>query len=142
MLADKIVNSGGLLPDDIVNKMIKQEIINDTNTNGFIYDGFPRTATQAKMLDQFLNYRKTPITNVIHLDSPKHIVLQRILDRGKISGRKDDNAEVFKTRWSAYKTQTLPALKYFEGRGVVVDVDGIGEIDEVYERIKTVMDGL
>lgn len=142
LLADKIVNSGGLLPDDIVNEMMKQEIISDTTSGGFIFDGFPRTAAQAKMLDQFLNYRKTPVTKVIHLDSPKNIVLQRIVDRGKVSGRKDDNAEAFKKRWTAYQTQTLPALSYFKGRGVVVDVDGIGEIDVVYDRIKPIMDEL
>ena len=142
VLADKIVNAGGLLPDDIVNEMVKQEIINDTTSKGFIFDGFPRNSAQAKILDQFMNYRKTPITKVIYLDSPKHVVLQRILDRGEVSGRKDDNAEVFKTRWSAYQTQTLPALRYFQGRGVVVDVDGVEEIDVVYDRIKSIMDGL
>lgn len=142
LLADKIVNGGGLLPDEIVNEMIKQELIDDKKSNGFIFDGYPRTADQAKTLDQFLYKRKTPVTKVIHLDSPKEIVLQRILDRGKVSGRKDDNYDAFKERWANYQSQTLPALGYFRGRGVVVDVDGIGEIDVVYDRIKPIMDGL
>lgn len=142
LLADKIVNGGGLLPDDIVNEMMKQELIDDTKSAGFIYDGFPRTAAQAKMLDQFLTTRGTPITTVIFLDSPKLVVQDRILERGKISGRKDDNLAAFKVRWQAYQSQTVPAINYFEGRGKVVKVDGEGEIDVVYERIKKVMDGL
>ena len=142
ILADKIVNSGGLLPDEIVNEMIKQEIIDDTTSIGFIFDGFPRTSGQAKMLDQFLNYRKKPVSTVIHLESSQGVVLQRIVKRGETSGRKDDNAKAFKTRWGAYQAQTVPALNYFEGRGKVVKVNGEQSIEDVYSDFKTIMDGL
>jgi adenylate kinase len=131
-LADKIVNSGGLLPDDIVNEMIKQELIDDVTSKGFIFDGFPRTAGQAKVLDQFLNKRGTPVDVVIHLNTPRLVVQNRIIERGKTSGRKDDTKEAFPTRWDAYQKQTMPALQYFEGRGKVVEVDGDKPIDEVY----------
>ena len=139
LLADKIVNSGGLLPDDIVNEMLKQELINDTESIGFIFDGFPRTSAQARMLDQFLNYKKTPITKVIYLDTPKHVVLQRILERGKTSGRKDDNKETFQKRWGEYQQQTVPAIGYFEGRGMVVKVDGEQSIEEVYSNVQKII---
>jgi len=142
LLADKIVNSGGLLPDDIVNEMIKQEIINDKNSAGFIFDGFPRTSTQARMLDQLLNYKKTPVTKVIYLDTPKQVVLQRIIKRGETSGRVDDNKDAFKKRWGEYQTQTVPAIGYFEGRGVVVKVDGEQTIEDVYSEIKNIINGL
>jgi len=141
LLADKIVNDGNLLPDNIVNEMVKYEIINDKESIGFIFDGFPRTAGQAKMLDQFLNKRKAPVTKVIHLDADKYTVQTRILERGKTSGRADDTVEVFGTRWDAYQKETVPALNYFEGRGKVVKVNGTQTIDEVYAEIKTIIDG-
>jgi len=142
LLADKIVDGGGLLPDDIVNEMVKQEIIDDTESIGFIFDGFPRTAGQAKMLDEFLHKRKSPITKVIHLDSQKHTVMQRILNRGLESGRKDDNSEAFQIRWEAYKNETVPALNYFKGRGKVEDVNGEETIEEVYSNVKSIIDGV
>lgn len=142
LLADKIVNAGGLLPDDIVNEMVKQELIDDTKSIGFIFDGFPRTAGQAKMLDQFLNRRGTPMTKVIHLDSEKHTVMQRILDRGLTSGREDDNSDAFQIRWEAYKNETVPALDYFKGRGMVDVVSGEDSIEEVYSNVKTIIDGI
>lgn len=142
LLADKIVNSGGLLPDDIVNEMIKQELINDKTSAGFIFDGFPRTSTQARMIDQLLNYNKTPVTKVIYLDTPRNVVLQRIIKRGETSGRVDDNKEAFGIRWQAYQSQTVPAIGYFEGRGMVVKVDGEQEIDKVYSEIKEIISGL
>ena len=90
------------------------------------------------MLDQFLNYKKIPVSKVIHLDTPKHVVLGRIVERGKTSGRKDDNAKAFKTRWTAYNSQTVPALDYFRGRGKVVDVNGEQTIEEVYAEVKKI----
>lgn len=140
LIADKMkVSEGNLLPDDIINEMVKQEIIDDKKSIGFIFDGFPRTAGQAKMLDQFLNHKKTPVTEVVYLDTPKWVVLERILKRGETSERADDNKEVFKTRWEAYKKDTIPAIEYFEGRGKVTRVNGEQTIDEVYKEIKNII---
>lgn len=139
LLADRIVNGGGLLPDDVVNEMIKQEIIDDKKSSGFIFDGFPRTTGQAKMLDQFLNKRGTPVTAVIHLDIPKWVAQNRIIDRGKTSLRKDDTIEAFPTRWNAYTSDTVPAIEYFSGRGYVSIVDSEKSIDEVYNEVKSII---
>ncbi len=141
ILADKIVDGGNLLPDNIVNEMVKQELIDDKNSKGFIFDGFPRTSGQAKMLDQFLNKKGTPVTKVIHLDADKYTVQTRILERGKTSGRADDTVEVFGTRWEAYQKETVPALQYFEGRGKVDKVNGEQTIEEVYSKVKSIIDG-
>jgi adenylate kinase len=141
LLADRIVNDGNLLPDDIVNEMIKQELIDDTESIGFIFDGFPRTAGQAKMLDQFLNKRGTPVNTVIHLDVPKWVAQNRIIERGKTSGRKDDTAEAFPTRWAAYQKETTPAMNYFEGRGKVSKVNSELAIDEVYAEVTKIING-
>jgi len=142
LLADRLSDEGNLLPDSVVNEMIKQELMDDKNYKGFIFDGFPRTAGQSKMLDQFLHKRKTPINTIIHLDADKYIVKTRILERGKTSGRKDDTAAVFETRWAAYKKETIPALNYFEGRGKVSRVNGEQTIDEVYAEIHNIVNEL
>jgi adenylate kinase len=141
-LADKIVDGGNLLPDNIVNEMIKQEIIDNPNVTGFIFDGYPRTAEQAKVLDQFLNQRGTPVSKAIFLNTPKWVVLNRIIDRGRQSGRKDDTQEIFGTRWEAYQKQTVPALNYFTERGRVIEIDGDREMEVVYSDCKNVIDGI
>ena len=141
LLADKIVDQGGLLPDDIVNELIRQEIIENVGV-GFIFDGFPRTPSQTRMLDEFLFKRKNPVTKVIHLDCPLWVAQNRIIERGKTSNRKDDNIESFLVRWDAYQRESLPSLDYFESRGKVVRVDGDREIEVVYEEIKSIIDGI
>jgi adenylate kinase len=142
ILADKIVNQGGLLPDDIVNEMIKQEIIDAGDCDGFLFDGFPRTSGQARMLDEFLYKRKTPVNAVVYLETPKHVVQDRIIARGATSGRKDDNFESFQNRWAAYQSETMPCLEYFNGRGKVHTVDGTAEIESVYSEVKKVVEGV
>ncbi len=142
LIADRMVDSGGFLPDNIVNEMIKQEIINDKTSSGFIFDGFPRTSGQAKMLDEFMHKKKTPIGRVIHLDCHSWIALARVVERGKTSGRKDDTQEVFEVRWNNYIKETVPAIGYFSGRGKVVKIDVDKEIDAVYLDIKNIIDEL
>lgn len=141
LLADRIVNGGNLLPDDIVNEMIKQEIIDDTKSIGFIFDGFPRTPGQAKMLDQFLTKRGTPVNSVIHLDVPEWVAQNRIIERGKTSGRMDDTAEAFPVRWNTYKKETAPAMNYFDGRGKVTVVNSEQTIEEVYSEVRKIIEG-
>jgi len=139
MIADKIVDDGGFLPDNIINEMMKQEIIDDKKSKGFLFDGFPRTAGQAKMLDQFLNKAKIPVNIVIYLDADKHIVKKRIIERGKTSGRADDNDKVFETRWAKYMKETIPVINYFEGRGKVRKINGRQSIEDVYSDVKKVI---
>lgn len=142
ILADKMIDGGHFLPDNIVNEMVKQEIIDNTKSPGFIFDGFPRNVEQAKILDQFLNKIKTPILKVIYLDADKYIVKNRIINRGKESGRKDDTAGVFDVRWDEYKKQTIPVISYFEGRGKVSKVNSDQAIKRVYSEVKNIIDGL
>lgn len=141
-LADKIVNEGNLLPDNIVNEMIKQEIIDNPNVAGFIFDGYPRTSEQAKVLDQFLNQRRNPLSMAIFLNTPKWVVQNRIIERGKISERKDDTKEVFDTRWDAYQKQTVPALNYFTERGRVEEINGDREVEDVYTDCRNIIEGI
>jgi len=136
LISDKIINDGGLLPDNIINQLIKQEIIDDKKSSGFIFDGFPRTSGQAKMLDQFMHKRGTPIDKVIFLEASKSVVMNRIIERGKESGRLDDTKEAFPKRWQAYLEETLPSVDYFEGRSKVYKINGDQDIETVYGEIK------
>ncbi len=140
LLADKIVDGGNLLPDDIINSMIKQEIIDDTKSTGFIFDGFPRTPGQAKMLDQFLTKRGTPVNSVIHLDVPEWVAQNRVTERGRASNRKDDAVGVFTVRWNTYQSETVPAMEYFEGRIGVYTVNSEQTIEEVYGEVKKIIE--
>lgn len=139
IMADKIVDGGGLLPDDIVNEMVKQEVIDTNSYVGYIFDGFPRTSGQARMLDEFMHRRGTPISHVIFLDVPKNVVFNRIIERGKTSNRKDDTEEAFPKRWNAYNKETKPVLAYFEGRGKVSTIDGSKDIERVYQDLLEVI---
>lgn len=134
-LADQLIDKGNFLPDDIVIELVKTKIIENPKANGFLFDGFPRTVKQAKILDEFLHFRKTPIVGVIKLNVESHVLAERIVKRGQEHGRKDDTREVFMTRFNLYNQETLPILDYFKGRGKILDIDGDRNVDEVSNEI-------
>lgn len=113
-LATELIDKGHYLPDNIVISMVKQKIIDNPKTKGFVFDGFPRTLEQAKVLDDFMFTRKTPIDNVIMLNVNDDVVRQRINERSKKENRVDDKPEVIKTRIETYKKQTHPVLEYYK----------------------------
>jgi len=138
-ITERMTSSGNLIPDNIINEMIKQEIIEGGECHGFIFDGFPRTAGQAKMIDQLLNKRGNPISEIIYLDTPKWIAKNRVIERGKYSERKDDTPEVFENRWSVYSNDTIPAINYFKSRGLFHTIDGCKDIDDVYRDVISII---
>jgi adenylate kinase len=140
--ADQVINGGNLLPDNTVIEMVKEKIIESTNSTGMILDGFPRTANQAKTFDEFLHYRKNPIKAVISLEVDEDVLIQRLLKRAEIEGRADDNIQAIKVRMKAYENETLPVLKYFQSRGKVHSVDGSGTVEEEYARVREVVESL
>lgn len=139
-LADKIINSGNLLPDEIVIRMVKEKIIESENKVGILFDGFPRTATQARILDEFLWKKREPIEKVINIEIPFDVTVKRILSRAEKENRPDDNAAAIKVRIKAYKDSTFPLLEYFRGRGKVIDVDGSGSVEDEYKVIKKALE--
>ncbi len=130
-LADKLIDQGNFLPDEHVIELVKTVIIDNPKAEGFLFDGFPRTLFQAKVLDEFLFNRKTPIIALLNLTAGKKVLLERIVERGKTSGRKDDNKEVFETRFTNYVTETRPVINYFEQRRKKIDINGDQEIEKV-----------
>ena len=103
---------------------------------GVIFDGFPRTIPQAKALKKMLNERGTDVSVMLNLQVEEEELIKRLLERGKVSGRSDDNLETIKSRLDVYHTQTAPLADYYVGEGKHVAIKGMGTIEEIFGRIK------
>ena len=141
ILAQKYMDEGNLVPDEVVIGMVDDKIKETNKANGYIFDGFPRTVEQAKALDQLMNNNKTPISTMISLEVPEEELMSRLLERGKTSGRPDDqNLDKIKTRIQVYLDETLPVASYYRQQEKHNNVMGVGEIDEIFENICTQVD--
>ena len=134
--AKAIMDTGGLVSDELIIRMIGERIAKPDCANGFILDGFPRTVPQAITLDKMLGGRKEMVANVISLEVPEQELKTRILKRATIEGRSDDTAEGLAQRLVVYRQDTAPVLEHYraEGRRIVA-IDGVGDIDAITERI-------
>lgn len=142
-LGDKvahIMDSGQLVSDDIVIALIEEQLTNNPDAAGFIFDGFPRTIAQAKALDATLAKRGTQVDSVIRLRVEDQSIITRITKRFEEQGRKDDNPETFKKRLSAYHENTAPLLPYYSEQGKLTEVDGMADIESVASSIARVLD--
>jgi len=139
--AKSYMEKGELVPDTVVIGIIKNKLETNSNTKGFIFDGFPRTVEQAKVLDNLLNENHTPISGMLKLEVEKHVLIERLLRRGKISGRLDDqNQLIIETRLNVYNEKTLPLIEYYKQQNKHFDINGIGTIAEINERLKKVVE--
>lgn len=135
--ARTFMDEGRLVPDQLVIDMVDDRLQEKKNLKGIIFDGFPRTIPQAKALDALLNQKETPITGMVALSVPDDQLIERIVERGKTSGRVDDQDKAkIATRLQVYKTETLPVADYYETQGRYELIDGVGSIDSIFERIK------
>jgi len=133
-----ILDAGKLVPDETVVDLVTDELQNDKYDNGYILDGFPRTIPQAVALDKYLDTQDSSIDMFLTLSVPQEELINRILSRGE--GRSDDTPEKIKTRLNVYFDETEPVLNYYKKQEVVKEVNGMGTIDEIFRRIKTVLD--
>lgn len=141
--AKKFMDKGELVPDSVVIGMIKSKLESNNGAKGFIFDGFPRTVDQAKALDELLNSNGTPISGMLCLQVEKQELINRLLSRGKISGRADDqDREVIENRINVYTQKTLPLIEYYEPQGKHYNIDGMGSIEEIAQRLKEVVEKL
>ncbi|WP_319591326.1 adenylate kinase [uncultured Draconibacterium sp.] len=141
--AKNFMDKGELVPDEVVIGMIKSKLEANKNAKGFIFDGFPRTVDQAKALDVLLNENGTPISGMLCLQVEKQELIDRLLSRGKVSGRSDDqNQSIIENRISVYTEKTLPLIEYYDPQGKHFDVNGMGTIDEIAGRLKEVVEKL
>lgn len=141
--AKSYIEKGDLVPDAVTIGMMNDKIENHPDAEGFIFDGFPRTAAQAEALDAFLEKKGTPISKMIALNVDDEELVKRLLLRGKDSGRADDQDEnIIRNRIEVYNDKTLPVASFYDAQGKFVAVEGVGSIDEIFERLCQVVDEL
>jgi adenylate kinase len=126
-----IMQRGELVPDEVVVDLIEERLPETDAAGGAIFDGFPRTLAQAEALDAMLKGRGAAIDKVVRLKVDDSALVERVAGRFAESGRSDDNPESFKVRLATYNAQTAPLLPYYQGQGKLIEVDGMGSIDEV-----------
>ncbi|HEX5743668.1 MAG TPA: adenylate kinase [Flavobacteriaceae bacterium] len=142
-LAKSYMDAGNLVPDEVTIDMLKAEVEKNSTAKGFIFDGFPRTESQAKALDLFLNEKGETINGMIALEVEEDILVTRLLERGKISGRPDDqDEEKIRNRFNEYHTKTAILKEYYAAQGKYFGVNGVGSIEEITERLKVVFNQL
>ena len=134
--ARKIMEAGELLPDDVIVDLIRERISRPDCAAGFLLDGFPRTSGQAEALDRMLAERGLSVDAVVNLDVDEGKLIERMAGRAKNEGRADDNPETIRERLRVYREKTAPLVSWFEKKGRLVTVDGLGEIGEVSRRIE------
>lgn len=143
ILAKSFIDKGDLVPDEVTINMLKKEVENNPKANGFIFDGFPRTISQAEALDEFLAEKNERINGMIALEVPEDLLVKRILERGKTSGRSDDQDEnKIRNRFNEYATKTAPLKNYYQKQGNFFGVNGVGTIQEITNRLSEVFDTL
>ena len=132
-----IMAEGKLVPDDTVVELVVDELSKDKYNNGVILDGFPRTVNQAESLDRFFTDHGKEVDAFVTLTVPEDELVSRILSRGQ--GRADDTPEKIKTRLQVYHNETEPVLNHYQKKGAVIEIDGIGSIEEIFDRIDSAL---
>jgi len=142
-LAKSYMDKGELVPDQVTIDMLNAEVEKNADAKGFIFDGFPRTDAQAEALDKLMETKDSQISAMIALEVDDEILVQRLLDRGKTSGRADDADEsIIRNRIKEYYDKTAVLKNYYSGQDKYIGVDGVGNIDEITIRLNDVIDSL
>lgn len=142
-LAKTYMDNGNLVPDEVTIEMLKAEVLKNLTANGFIFDGFPRTESQAKALDLFLKEHNQTINGMVALEVPENLLVERLLNRGKTSGRADDQDESkIRNRFNEYQTKTAVLQEYYQKQNKYFGVDGVGSIQDITARLVQVFDKL
>ncbi|RLD30615.1 MAG: adenylate kinase [Bacteroidetes bacterium] len=142
-LAKSYMDKGHLVPDEVTIDMLNAEVEKNEGANGFIFDGFPRTAAQAEALAILMDEKESQINAMVALEVDDEILIGRLLERGKSSGRPDDaNEEVIRERISEYYRKTDILKEYYQKQGKYYGVDGVGSIEEISERLSAVINKL
>jgi adenylate kinase len=142
-LAKSFMDKGQLVPDDVTIQLLISEVEKHPEVEGFIFDGFPRTQPQAKALDEILTQRGTSIGMMLALDVEEEELRKRLLKRAEVSGRVDDaDPVVIQNRINVYKNETMPVKEFYKAQNKYVQVNGIGNIDEITERLFAEIDAV
>jgi len=139
--AQEFMDAGNLVPDSVVIGMVEDKVKNDHASGGFIFDGFPRTVAQAEALDILMQQNGAAIDMMLSLVVDEEELLKRLLNRGKISGRVDDqNPHKIRNRFAVYKNETTPVAEYYKRKGKLFNIEGVGDIDSIFTRLTETID--
>lgn len=130
-----IIDAGDLVPDDLTSAIVRDRLSEPDAADGFLLDGYPRNLGQVADLDAFLEERGEALTSVLELSVPREESIQRLSLRAAQQGRADDNEESIAKRLAIYESETAPILDVYRARGIVDEIDGVGSLDEITERI-------
>ena len=140
-LAKTYMDNGDLVPDEVTIEMLKECVESNFKSEGFIFDGFPRTISQAKVLDEFLGEKSVSISAMISLEVDEEILIKRLIDRGKISGRTDDmNESKIRNRFREYNMKTSILQDYYKKQNKFYGISGIGTIEKINSRLTRLID--
>ena len=143
LVAKKYMDEGDLVPDEVTINMLKAEVEKNEDAKGFIFDGFPRTEAQAEALSNLMDEKDSQIDAMVALEVDDEVLVKRLLERGKVSGRADDaNEDVIRDRIAEYYRKTDILKKYYQKQDKYYGVDGVGSIEEITERLSEVIDKL
>lgn len=131
----EIIDSGGYVSDELTNEIVRDRLQEPDAENGFLLDGYPRTPGQVQALDVILQERGTGLDRVVELVADGDELIRRLLLRAQREGRSDDTEETIRRRQEIYADQTKPLIDLYSQRGLLVKVDGLGEVDEVSARV-------
>ena len=142
-LAKSYIDKGALVPDEVTISMLEAEVNNNPAAKGFIFDGFPRTTAQAEALDAFLSSKGIEITAMLALEVEEQELITRLLERGKSSGRADDqNPDIIKNRIQVYENETAILKDYYAAQNKFVGVEGVGSIESITRSLCKEIDAL
>ena len=134
--AKRYMDEGALVPDEVTVGMLRNKVEANPDVEGYIFDGFPRTIAQSEALDTLLKEKGQEVSKLVMLDVADEELVRRLLERGKTSGRSDDmNEAVIRNRIEVYKNETSPVYNYYDQFSKSIKVDGIGGIDEIFNRL-------
>ncbi|MCE3296350.1 MAG: adenylate kinase [Crocinitomicaceae bacterium] len=140
-LAKSYSEKGNLVPDDVTIQILEAEVSKFPDAKGVIYDGFPRTTAQAEALDKFLAAKGTSVSVMLSLVVPEEELKARLVARAEVSGRKDDaDPSIIENRINTYKKSTAPVAEFYRSQGKLSEINGVGSIDDISERLYTALD--
>lgn len=133
--AASYMDKGEYVPDSVTNQMVRNRIDEPDASHGFLLDGYPRTLAQVEELDGMIKYTGHALDAVVVLTVDKDEIVQRLLQRAELEGRADDTEDVIRRRQEVYLEETAPLIEVYKGRGLVHEIDGMGDVDDVTKRI-------
>ena len=140
--AKELIDKGVLVPDELIAQLLEEQLTEKVDSNGFLFDGFPRTVVQAHILEDLLSKLDTSLTCMISLEVDKEELTRRLLERSQIEGRSDDTLEVILERFKEYTHKTVPVIDFYKNRDTFFPINGIGEPKKIFETLEGLIDNV